>query len=60
MPLPKRRHSNARTGKRRAHDALPIPGMTSCPRCHERMRPHRACPKCGYYRGRAVVAREEA
>ncbi|RPJ53331.1 MAG: 50S ribosomal protein L32, partial [Acidobacteria bacterium] len=33
MPLPKRRHSNARTGKRRAHDALQPVGVSRCPRC---------------------------
>lgn len=60
MALPKRRHSNARTGKRRAHDALTRPGVVACPNCRELKLPHRACPSCGYYRGRQVVEREEA
>ncbi|HZX60615.1 MAG TPA: 50S ribosomal protein L32 [Candidatus Methylomirabilis sp.] len=60
MALPKRRHSNARTRKRRAHDALSLPPLAICPQCRERMTPHRACPSCGFYRGRAVVKREEA
>lgn len=60
MPLPKRRHSNARTRKRRANDALSVPAVIECPNCHERKLPHRACPACGYYRGREVVKREEA
>ncbi|MFH0871171.1 MAG: 50S ribosomal protein L32 [bacterium] len=55
MPLPKRRHSNSRSGKRRAHDALTIPNASACPQCHEPKLPHRACPHCGYYRGRQVV-----
>ncbi|MBZ0159993.1 50S ribosomal protein L32 [Candidatus Methylomirabilis sp.] len=59
MPLPKRRHSNARTRKRRSHDALSTPTLSECPNCHERKLPHRACPACGYYRGREVVKREE-
>ncbi len=59
MPLPKRRHSNTRTRKRRSHDALTIPNLTECPNCHERKLPHRVCPACGYYRGREVVKREE-
>lgn len=59
MPLPKRRHSNTRTRKRRSHDALTIPNLAECPNCHERKLPHRACPACGYYRGREVVKREE-
>lgn len=60
MALPKRRHSNSRTGKRRAHDALTPPGVVVCPNCRELKLPHRACPFCGYYRGRQVVEREEA
>ena len=60
MALPKRRHSNARTRKRRAHDALSLPPLAICPQCRERMTPHRACPSCGFYRGREVVKREEA
>lgn len=60
MPLPKRRHSNARTRKRRAHDALALPTLVLCPQCHEPKRPHRACPHCGAYRGRTTRPKEEA
>lgn len=60
MPLPKRRHSNARTGKRRSHHALTLPGVVLCPNCHAPKLPHRACGKCGQYRGRTVVVREQA
>ncbi|KAB2961183.1 MAG: 50S ribosomal protein L32 [Candidatus Methylomirabilis oxygeniifera] len=59
MPLPKRRHSNTRSRTRRAHHALTAPSLSECPNCHERKLPHRACPACGYYRGREVVKREE-
>ncbi|MDE2059792.1 MAG: 50S ribosomal protein L32 [candidate division NC10 bacterium] len=59
MPLPKRRHSNTRTRTRRSHHALTPPALSECPNCHERKLPHRACPACGYYRGREVVKREE-
>ncbi len=59
MALPKRRHSNARTGKRRAHDALEAVGISRCPRCQAMTLPHRACRSCGYYRGREVVKRAE-
>jgi len=55
MPLPKRRHSNSRSGKRRAHDALMPPDLSPCPQCNEPKPPHRACPGCGYYRGRQVL-----
>ena len=60
MPNPKRRHSQARTSKRRAHDHLTAQSLSECPNCHERKLPHRACPKCGYYKGREVVEMEEA
>lgn len=59
MALPKRRHSNARTRKRRAHDALKPMGLSRCPRCQAQTLPHRACRSCGYYRGREVVKKAE-
>ena len=55
MANPKRRHSKARTGKRRAHDFLGRRSLSECPNCHERKLPHRVGPKCGYYDGREVV-----
>jgi large subunit ribosomal protein L32 len=60
MPNPKRRHSKARTSKRRAHDALTATGLSECPNCHERKLPHRVCAKCGYYKGREVLEAKEA
>lgn len=59
MPNPKRRHSKARTARRRAHDALSSPSFSECPNCHEMKLPHRACPKCGYYNGKEVIEVEE-
>jgi large subunit ribosomal protein L32 len=55
MPNPKRRHSNARTQTRRAHDALSRPAHSECPNCHEPKVPHRVCPHCGQYKGREVI-----
>ena len=55
MPNPKRRHSKRRTSTRRAHDHLVMPSLAECPQCHEKKLPHRACPHCGYYNGRAVI-----
>ena len=60
MPNPKRRHSQARTSKRRSHDHLTAPSLSDCPNCHERKLPHRACPKCGFYKGREVIEQKEA
>jgi large subunit ribosomal protein L32 len=60
MANPKRRHSKARTAKRRSHDRLAAVGLSECPNCHERKQPHRACPKCGTYKGRDVLEVKEA
>jgi large subunit ribosomal protein L32 len=55
MPNPKRRHSTRRTAIRRSHDFLSAVGVSECPNCHEKKLPHRACAKCGEYKGRAVL-----
>jgi large subunit ribosomal protein L32 len=60
MPNPKRRHSKARTAKRRTHDALKPESLGQCPQCHEAKAAHRICPHCGFYRGRQVREVEEA
>ena len=55
MPNPKRRHSKARRDSRRAHDHLKVPGLSTCPNCHEPKLPHRICPKYGHYKGKQVI-----
>ncbi len=59
MANPKRRHSQARRDKRRAHDALRRPAGSLCEHCGEAKLPHRVCPHCGHYRGREVLEVEE-
>ena len=59
MPNPKRRHSHSRKGKRRAHDGLTLPTFSLCPNCGTPKLPHRACPDCGFYKGRQVIAEVE-
>jgi len=54
MALPKRRHSKTRQLKRRTHDALAQPATAECSNCHAVVKPHNACPKCGYYKGQKV------
>ncbi|HIA29801.1 MAG TPA: 50S ribosomal protein L32, partial [Candidatus Marinimicrobia bacterium] len=54
--LPKRRQSKARGRKRRTHWKAKAPQLSTCPQCHQAKLPHRACPNCGYYRGRPVIS----
>jgi large subunit ribosomal protein L32 len=60
MPNPKRRHSKRRTALRRAHDFLTPTGTSECPNCHAKKLPHRACAKCGTYKGRDILEAKEA
>lgn len=60
MAHPKRRHSKARTRARRAnYKVKTLPVTQECSNCGSDKLMHRACPTCGHYRGRQVVAREE-
>ena len=59
MANPKRRHRKARSNKRRDHDALARPGVSTCDNCGEVKLPHRVCPACGHYRGREVIEVED-
>jgi len=55
MPLPKRRHSQARGRKRRTNQALTVPMLVACRHCHERIPAHTICTNCGSYAGRVVA-----
>jgi len=57
MGVPKRRCSKARKNKRRSiWSKMIAPSLVECPQCHELKRPHRLCPKCGYYKGKEAIA----
>lgn len=56
MPVPKKRHSRSRQGKRRAENFRAyLPSKNTCPACGMPIRPHFACTACGTYKGRAVI-----
>jgi large subunit ribosomal protein L32 len=55
MAVPKRRHTNARTGARRSHDALKAKELSTCPECSTAVLSHAVCPNCGHYMGRKVT-----
>ena len=57
--LPARRISKTRKRLRRTHLKKEAPTVTTCPNCGEPLAPHRACTKCGYYKGKDVLGKEE-
>ncbi len=52
---PKKRHSRARQGKRRASIKMTIIGTVTCPNCGAPQITHRVCETCGYYKGKQVI-----
>ncbi len=58
--VPFRKVSKTRKRMRRSHNAIVAPSMVKCPNCGEAIKPHRVCPKCGYYKGKEVVSKKEA
>ena len=59
MAQPKRRWSKARTHTKRSTWKLESSNVATCSHCHEPVMGHRACPNCGYYKGREVIAKVE-
>ena len=59
MAVPARKVSKTRGATRRAHVALSAKATTKCPNCGEIIKSHRVCPKCGTYKNKTVVAKEE-
>ncbi len=55
MAVPKRRVSKTRKRMRRTHYKITANQMVICPNCKAKIRPHRICPKCGFYKGKEVI-----
>ncbi len=53
---PKRRHSIARKGKRRASIKLTVTKSVVCKNCQSLYLSHTVCANCGFYNGKQVVA----
>lgn len=58
-PLPKRRHSTRRGGKRKAAIKQTLIGLEKCPNCGAMKLPHRICKECGYYNGKQLLTIKE-
>ncbi len=59
MAVPFRRTSKTKKRMRRTHLKKTVNAMTTCPKCGATIMPHRACTKCGYYKGKEVIKTQE-
>lgn len=53
-PLPKRKLSTRRQGKRRATKLALISVVVGCSNCKMPTKPHQICKFCGWYKGKEV------
>ena len=51
MAVPFRKVSKTSRNMRRTHYKITANGLVECTNCGAKIRPHRACPKCGFYKG---------
>ena len=56
MAVPFRRTSKTKKRMRRTHLKKEVGTLTKCPKCGATIQSHRACAKCGFYKGREVIA----
>lgn len=56
MAVPKKKVSKSRSRTRRSHFKCAKPALATCSHCKSLIASHRACPNCGYYKGKEVVA----
>lgn len=59
MAVPFRRTSKTKKRMRRHHLKKEVGSLTTCPNCKATIRPHRMCTKCGYYKGKEVIASQK-
>jgi len=55
MGLPAKKRTPRSRDERRSHHALKTKTVNTCEKCGEPSLPHRACAKCGTYRGKQVI-----
>ena len=59
MAVPFRRTSKTKKRMRRTHLKKEVGALTTCSKCGASIRPHRACTKCGNYKGNEVIKTKE-
>jgi large subunit ribosomal protein L32 len=57
MAVPRNRTSKSKRGHRRSHHAKVPANVLTCTNCKESTLPHRICPSCGFYGGKAVLSK---
>ena len=55
MAVPFRRTSKTKKRMRRTHLKKEVGALTECSKCGAKLRPHRACTKCGNYKNEEVL-----
>lgn len=55
---PKKRHSKARKGTRRAAIILKSIALVKCANCGQPTKPHTVCGECGYYGKKKIAAKQ--
>jgi len=55
MSTQKQRHTKGRRDRARVFHQIKSVKLIECPKCATKILPHKACPKCGYYKGKEVV-----
>lgn len=55
MGVPTKKRTKQQKRERRAKISLTTKSTTTCAKCGADRMSHRACPACGYYRGRDVL-----
>lgn len=52
---PKKKISKVRSKTRRAHQAIKLSALTTCPNCKHPKPSHIACPECGFYGAKKIL-----
>lgn len=55
MGVPTKKRTKQQKRERRGNISLSGKHVTKCAKCGTERMPHRACPSCGYYKGRDVL-----
>jgi large subunit ribosomal protein L32 len=55
MGLPSKRRTKTSKKERSSHFALKTQSLSKCPKCGKPVLSHRACSKCGTYKGKEVL-----